>query len=192
MGSFFFAVFGIIWLCIVFGSENKANQKHEAHVSEIKERHDKWFKRVNNGPLNNREFHEKLMQDKDFRDKLFNDCNEVLSSIPEMNGIRLKRALDDDSETIMEMMYNARTGDVSFTWFSGYIKIYNFTKGFTAKPSVQACNAFMKWYQRELRKNGYADATIVSIQSKGNVLGWRFTDGATSYDMIKRELYISD
>ena len=192
MGSFFLSLIGIIWLCIVFGSENKATQKHETYVSEMKKRHDKWFKRVNKGPLNNREFHEKLMQDRDFRDKLFDDCNAVLNSIPEMNGIQLNGALNSDSETIMEMMYNARTGDVSFTWFSGYIKIYDFAKGFSQKPSIQACNAFMKWYQKELRRNGYEDATIVSIQSKGNVIGWRFTDGATSYDMIKRELHISD
>ena len=192
MGSFFFAVFGIIWLCIVLGSENKATQKHEIYVSEMKKRHDKWFKRVNKGPLNNREFYEKIMQDGDFRDKLFDDCNAILNSIPEMNGIQLNGALNSDSITIMEMMYNARTGDVSFTWFSGYIKAYDFTKGFSKKPSIQACNAFMKWYQKELRKNGYEDATIVSIQSKGNVIGWRFTDGATSYDMIKRELHISD
>lgn len=192
MGSFFLSLLGIIWLCIVFGSENKATQNHKAYVSEMKERHDKWFKKVNKGPLNNREFYEKLMQDVDFRNKVFDDCNAILSSIPEMNGIQLKHALNNDSRDIMEMMYNARTGDVSFTWFSGYIKTYDFTKGFSKKPSIQACNAFMKWYQKELRKNGYEDATIVSIQSKGNVIGWRFTDGATSYDMIKRELHISD
>lgn len=192
MGSFFFAIFGIILLCIVLSPDNKAKRDHETSVSEMKVRGNKWLKRVNNGPLNNREFHDKLMQEVGFLDELSDDCNAILNLIPEMEGIQLKSKYNYDSKTIMEMMYNARTGDVSIMWFEGYIKICDFVKGFSEKPSINACNAFMRWYQKELRKNGYADATIVSIQSNGNVLGWRFTDGITSYDVIKAEMCITN
>lgn len=192
MGSFFFAFFGLIFLCIVLDSENKAKHEHDKRVSEMEKRGNNWFNRVNNGPLNNREFHEKIMQEFGFRDELFEECNEILNSIPEMGGIQLKSNYDSNSLNIMEMIYNAKTGDVSIMWFSGYIKIHDLIKGFSEKPSVQACSAFIKWYQSELRRNGYTDATIVGIQSNGTVLGWRFTDGITSYDEIKTELRITD
>ena len=192
MGSFFLAVFGIICLCIILGSEKNAKHVHETRVSEMEARRDKWFRRVNNGPLNNREFHDKLMFEEGFSNELFDECSEILNSIPEMADTQLKSRYDRDSQNIMEMMYNARTGDVSIMWFEGYIKICDFAKGFFPKPSTWACNAFMKWYQEELRRNGYSDAKIVGIYDKGDILGWRFTDGITSYDMIKEEMHITD
>ena len=192
MGYFFLAFFGLICLCVVLGPENKAKQEHDKRVSEMEKRGNNWFSRVNNGPLNNREFHEKIMYEFGFRDELFEECNEILNSIPEMGGIQLKSDYDSSSLNIMEMIYNAKTGDVSIMWFSGYIKIYDLVKGFSEKPSEQACSAFIKWYQWELRRNGYTGATIVGIQNKGTLLGWRFTDGFTSYDEIKAEMRITD
>lgn len=190
MGSFFLSLIGIIWLCIVFGAENKSKREFNSRMSEQKSRFDKWHDRVNKGPLNNREFYEKIRYDSDFCNNLLKECNDILDSIPEMDGIRLCSPYKFDTAAIMEAIYNAKTGDVSMLWYRGYIKLYEFTDGFPRKPSIKACNAFMEWYQSELRKNGYAEAQIVSIERQGFTVGWRFIDGATSYEMIKQELYI--
>lgn len=192
MGSFFFAAFGLIWLCIVLGSENKAKQEYETYVSGMQNRNKKWWRRVNNGPLNNYQFHEKLRCDRKFTEQLLKECNDVLNSIPEMDGIQLWNTAKYETATILEMVYNAKTGDIPAMWTRGYIKLYEFTDGFPRKPSSSACRAFMNWYQNELRKNGYAEARIVDIQSKGHTIGWRFTEGAATYETIKRELYIDD
>ena len=190
MGSFFFALFGIIWLCIVLGNENKSKNRYHAKVDEMKSRSKKWYARVNKGPLNNYQFHEKFWNDREFRKSLQDECNAIIASIPAMGDIRLLDPLGDHAETLMEMMFNARTGDVSFMWFSGYIRQYELTRCFSRKPSDEGCQALMRWYQAELRRNGYPEATVLPIHRSGAVVGWRFTDGATSYELIKREMFI--
>lgn len=190
MGSFFFALFGVILLCIVLSKEEAATQAYQSRVDEMKSRSDKWYARVNKGPLSNAAFHEKMLNDRDFYNKMFDDCNAILDTIPEMDGIHIIDSRHNDAERILEMMYNAKTGDISFLWFNGYVLVHDLAKGFHRKPTIEGYKALMKWYQRELRKNGYPGATILPIESRGEVLGWRFTDGAKDYNMIKHELYI--
>ena len=191
MGSFFFALFGIIWLCIVFGNESRNNSRYQAEVDETKSRSNKWHTRVNKGPLNNYQFNQKLRNDYEFCCKVIDECNSVIDSIPEMGGIKLGNPTNHDTSTVIEMMYNARSGDVSIMWFTGYIELYQLTKGFQRKPSIEGCQALINWYQEELRKNGYTNATIRPINRSGFVIGWYFTDGAASYDMIKHRLFIN-
>lgn len=190
MGSFFFALFGIVWLTILFTKDAKSNSAYQAKIDTQKSRSDKWYARVNNGPLNNAQFEEKLRTDRGFREKLLADCNAVFDSLPAMGGAHITDAYNTDSRRILEMMYNARTGDISFMWFSGWIYISDITKGFSQKISVNGCNSFMSWYQCELRRNGYPGATILPINNRGNVLGYYFTDGATSYELIKHRFYL--
>ena len=192
MGAFFMMLLGIIWLCIVYGKENKGTREYQARVDENKSRSDKWFARVNKGPLNNRTFQLKLDSDYAFRKAVYEECNAIMDSIPAMDGIHLRDNYTYESVRLMEMMYCAKTGDISFMWFRGYAKSYEITVGLNREPSREGLAAFVAWYQSELRKNGYQGATILPVDNGyGHIIAWRFTDGASDYDMIKRDLFIN-
>lgn len=192
MVSFFYALFLIIVLSIVFASDGRAKRANNAVLSERKTRLDRWWDKINKAPLNSREFHEKMMRDYKFYETMFQECSEVVKSIPGMYDIRIKDCRDSKAENVLEMIYDARTGDVPLVWSRGYITLQTFTDCFTKKPSNDACRAFMDWYQTELQKNGYREAKIIDIYRCGNLIGWRFEDGAYDYEMIKRELFISN
>lgn len=191
MGAFFFALFGIIWLCIVYGKEYKSDQQYQAQVQVQKTRAQLWYDRVDSGPIRNRMFHEKMKGDPEFRKSVEDYCNSVVKSIPEMNGMQLIGWYSCESRRVMEMIYNAQIGNVSFMWHPGYIKAYDLTSGFLRKPSPQECQPLINWYQEELRRNGYQDATIYPIKNSYNILvGWRFADGAYTYEQIKMALFL--
>lgn len=190
MWEFICATFNAGWLAVVTALANKDQLERQTVVTEIAKRHIVWQDKINNGPLNNREFHEKIINDLKFRECLLNECNDLLSSIPGMEGIQLHNPLNYNTANIMEMIYNARTGDISVLWSRGYIELYKFTDGFPTPPSTNACRSFMNWYQEELRKNGYENARIFDIVRSNHVIGWRFSEGQTSYEQIKRELFI--
>ena len=189
MWSFFEALFGATWFSVAFGSERKKELSCQNQIDETKARADKWYARINSGPLNNYDFGER-MRDSQFRKKLFSECNAILDSIPELNGIHLDNEYSNETQRVMEMMYNARTGDVSMMWFSGWVHNLNLTKCFSRRPTQNGCKAFIAWYEGELRRNGYYEATILPVYSREFIVAWYFVDSAASYEMIKRELYI--
>lgn len=192
MWSFFAALFGAICIGVVYAKDARGKSQYQAHAREMKSRSDKWFAKVNKGPLNNYQFYQKIKQDYAFRENLYRECNDILDSIPELEGLRLIGSLNSNSISLMEMMFNARTGDISVMWHSGYVLEGVLTEGLYRRPSPKGAAALISWYQNELRKNGRPDATILPVRnSAGHVIAWRFEDGATEYEQIKRELFIT-
>lgn len=190
MGAFFAALFGIIYICIVLSKENQSSSRYEERIKVQKTRSRLWYDKVNNGPLNNYEFSQKIQADQEFCNDLFNECNKILESIPELDGIHMaplsanpKNRLD--KLRIMEMVYNARTGDVPVLWLSGWIYSFDFFCALPRRPSASGIRAFFKWYESELRKNGYPEATILAIEEGGFPVAWYFTDGATPPEQIR-------
>lgn len=192
MGSFFQTIFVAIGIIVILLRGKKVDDEHQAHMDEFYRRHDNWSAKINKGPLNGYDFYEKISKETAFRDKLFDECNAIFDSIPEMNSIKLFRPLHYNTWSVMKMIYDARTGDIPNMWVRGYIRIQEFTDAFQRTPPTAGCQVFMEWYQEELRKNGYTDATIVPITRNGDTIGWRFTDGVTTLDELKRELLADD
>lgn len=193
MGAFFMAIIGIIYICIILSKENAAKSIYQKEIREQKSKSELWYCRVNKGPLNNYQFQEKLKTDKEFREKLFDECNEILDSIPELEGIHMDSLWSNEKtrfrkERIMEMIYNAKTGHVSMLWHAGWIHSYDIFEAFSRRPSDRGLRAFIKWYVNELRKNGYPEATIYSISCGNTIVAWYFTDGPIKPSQIRASM----
>lgn len=168
MESFFLLVILVTFFMIKLFSETKSNCRYQAVADAQKQRGDKWRSRICNGREGGFLFIQEYGNNIEFRKILIDECNKILDSIPEMEGIHVELYCSQKSEYardfIIRNMYFAKYGVVPINWLRGYIQLYQIADGFNRKPSNEGIAAYFKWYENELRNNGFSDAKISAIR----------------------------
>lgn len=137
-------------------------------------------------------FHEEFLKNDKFRKDLVDECNRILDTIPELEGAHVEEYCRPKAESardfILKNLYYAKYGKVHVRWLSGYIYRYEIADGFTKKPSEAGLEAYFKWYENELRKNGFSDAKISPIRSAPDRIApvWYFENYSQSRSEIAR------
>lgn len=167
MEAIFFLMFAAVYygvkLCV------EANAKAEKAI-ELDKRQRNGYTFKQKSRVSGRydfEFEKKFHSDSQFRESLFKECNHILGSIPELNGAQMpplgssrNKEKEYDKQRVLEMIYNAKSGNISSLFSSGYMMSFEFLLVFPQRPTSEGLIAFFRWYQDELRKNGYKEATI--------------------------------
>lgn len=179
MSFFFLLIVGVLFL-MQSCSNTKGKWQHQAFedAQEIKNR--EWKSRICKGDEGGIVFNEALIYDRDFVNSMISECNSILDSIPEMNGAQLFGDYGDNRframNNIIRCVYYAKFGVVPGLWCLGYIHRSEIADGLSIKPTEAGMTAFFKWYESELRKNGFSDAKISVVRVGPNRLDkyWYF------------------
>lgn len=127
---------------------------------------------------------DKLIGDRKYQEKLISRANDVMKTIPGLDDIwMMPPAYPEDfyasrrRMVLMKMFFYVKAGKIPSEWGAGWIFSKAITNLLNRELSNQEIIAFFKWYESELKKNGYPDADIkAKVLTNGYPVEWHFAE----------------